>query len=165
MNTLAVSLVMATVLACAWLFKRYRGTQLMANTYNAPNAGTNDTGHKTMLADAAIARYVFVISGTDEDHVAKATGATVIPLGVSCDEATAAEDNIDIALLGAVKGTLLITAGAAIAVGAHIQATTNGLAITLASTGYRAGRALQAAQASGDIIEFIPCMPESLAMA
>lgn len=165
MNTLATALAVLTaiVLACAWLFKRYRGTKVMANAYNAPNAGTNADGIKTMLADAAIARNVFVKFGSDEDHVAVTAAANDVPMGITLDSSSAAEEPIAVAVLGAAKGTQLVTAGAAIAVGAAVQATSNGKCITLAATGFRAGRALQAAQADGDIIEIAPCCPDNLA--
>jgi len=169
MNEITALMLLASltiVLACVvGYWKRYRNTRLMANTYNPPNAGRNSDGIKTMLADAAITRGMFVKFGTNEDHVAKTAGATDVPMGIALDDALAAEDPIAVAILGACKGTQLVIAGAAVAVGAHVQATTGGLAITLASTGFRAGLALQASLASGDVIEIAPCLAESLAKA
>jgi hypothetical protein len=156
MTTIMALSALACVLACAWLFKRNRGTLLMCNTYNAPNAGRNNCGVKTMLADAAITRGMVVKFGTDEDHVAVTSAATSVPIGIALDTADAAEDPVSIALLGAYTGTLKVVAGAAITIDDWVQGTTAGVAITWAATGYCVGHALQAAQAAGDIIEIAP---------
>ena len=128
----------------------------MANTYNAPNAGRDSTGVKTMLADGAITRGWVVKFGTDEDHCAATSAATSIPIGVALDTAEAAEDPISIAILGAYVGTLKVVAGAAITIDDFVQGTTAGKTITAATTGYYIGVALQAAGAAGDIIEISP---------
>jgi hypothetical protein len=156
MHIMALSALLAAVLACAWLVKRYRGSKLFANTYNAPNAGRDSTGVKTMLADGAITRGWVVKFGTDEDHVAATSAATSIGIGVALDEAEAAEDPISVAILGAYVGTLKVVAGAAITIDDFVQGTTAGKTITWAATGYCIGVALQTAQAAGDIIEIAP---------
>ena len=87
---------------------------------------------------------------------------TDIPLGICTDEAAAAEDLVNVALLGAAPGTLKAVAKSAITMGDFIQSNGDGKVITLkATTGtwYIIGRALQAAAADGDIIEFDPCLP------
>ena len=155
MNTIILLSVAVLALAAVWAWRR-RGTRLMANTYNAPNAGRNSCGVKTMKADAAITRGWVVKFGTDEDHVVATSAATSIGIGVALDDADAAEDPIEVAILGAYVGTLRVVAGAAISIDAAVQGTTAGKAITWAQNGYCIGVALQAAQAAGDIIEIAP---------
>lgn len=169
MNTftvLALIALLATVLACAWLVRRYRGSKLMANTYNPPNAGIHDTGNISYYADAAIGRYKLVIRGAGAngklavESVAIGAGATEKPLGVTDDEISTDESvagqKINVKVLGAVRGTVLMTAGAAIALDAFVQSNGDGNIKTAVSTGYIVGQALQAAQAAGDVIEVIP---------
>ncbi len=61
-------------------------------------AGTHEKAVQR-LSDAAIARYLLVKKGTDNDHIAVA-GSGDIPYGATDDSASAAEENIAIALLG-----------------------------------------------------------------
>ena len=166
--TLLLLAVLAIVLACAWLVKRYSGTRLMANTYNAPNAGIHDTGNISFYADAAIGKYKLVVRGAGANGFAAAdsvkigASATEKPLGVTDDEISTAESvagqKINVKVLGAVRGTVLMTAAAAITQDDYVQSNGDGNVKTAVGTGYIIGRAMQAAQAEGDIIEVIPLM-------
>lgn len=149
----------ATVLASVW--QRMAGeTKHIANTYNAPNAGVVSSGIKSYRADAAITRYHLVKAGSDSQHVAVSAGATDVIRGVALDQAEAAEDPIAVFVLGAAAGTVLVVAAAAISEGALVQSNGDGTVKTAVSTGYPIGRALQAAQAAGDVIEIAPMLSE-----
>ncbi len=138
--------------------------RLMANTtYNAPNQGRSTNGIKTFKCDEAITRYYLVERGvgtpTDEYVQASDSATDQAPLGIALDEVTTAEaaagQTISVAVLGACKGTQLVVANASITVGDRLQSAGNGKVKTIA-TGFVIGRALQAAQASGDVIEMTP---------
>jgi hypothetical protein len=138
--------------------------RLMANTtYNAPNQGRSNNGIKTFKADEAITRYHLVERGvgtpTDEYVQTSDSATDQAPLGISLDALTTAEaaagGTISVAVLGACKGTQLVVATGAIAVGAKLQSQGDGTVKTLA-TGFVIGRALQASQATGDVIEMTP---------
>jgi hypothetical protein len=124
--------------------------------------GTYPTGCITKLVDAALTRrHLLVKIGTDINHVAINT-ASDIPLGVADDEAAAAEDDVNVQLLGQKEGTILMVAGAAITAGALLVGTASGKVITLpGSTGtyYIIGRALDAAGADGDVINVAHSFP------
>lgn len=85
---------------------------------------------KTFKADAAVAAYVAVTPGTDADHVATA-GAGEVVIGVTGQVgAAAAEDPLDVTLVGIAEITLAATlvAGALVAADAagHAVAATDG---------------------------------------
>lgn len=170
MNTtvIVVLLVSAAVLTCAWLFRRYRGSRLMANTNIAPSAGRAVDGIKTYKADGAIGRFKVVIRGATTpvaEYVAIGAGATEKPLGITLDEAEAAGDPIAVAVLGACKGTLIVTAAAAITIDDWVQSNGDGNVKTLVATGYAIGRALNAASGVGDLVEIAPVGIATLAAA
>lgn len=149
----------AAVLTGVW--QKVAGeTKYIANTYNAPNAGVASSGIKTYLADAAITRYNLVKAGSDVEHVAVSAGATDIIRGIALDQAEAAEDPIAVFVLGAASGTVLVVAAAAITLGDLVQSNGDGKVKTCVSTGYPIGRALQAAQAAGDVIEIAPMLAD-----
>jgi hypothetical protein len=128
---------------------------LLANIAEA----THGDGNITKKVDAAQAtRHVLVKIGSDIDHVAVTTACTENPLGVTDDEAAAAEDNINVQLLGQKKGTILIV-GTATA-GDLLEAAASGKAVTLtggAGAHYIIGRALNTA--TDDLIEVAHCLP------
>jgi hypothetical protein len=125
--------------------------------------GSHVSGQISKLADGAIATRFFVVKiGSDADHVTPSASNADIPLGICTDEAAAAEDLVNVALLGAAPGTLKAVAKSAIAVGDFIHSNGDGKVISLKATSgtfYIIGRALQAAAADGDIIEFDPSFP------
>jgi hypothetical protein len=140
-----------------------------ANAANPPNQRVRPNGHITLAADAISTlpasanttgmqgRYLLCKKGTDENHFAISSAKGEVCLGITYDEATAIEDPIDIAVLGAVPGTVFMVAGAAIADAALLISAGDGTAITHdAATQWIVGKALQAAGAAGDVIEVIP---------
>lgn len=125
--------------------------------------GVHGDGCVTKLTDAALAtRNLLVKIGSDISHVAVTTAATEIPLGFVNDEATAAEEYVNVQLLGSKQGTVLAVASAAITAGDLVVAAANGKIATLsagAGTYYIVGRALNAAGADGDLVEVAHCLP------
>ena len=86
-----------------------------------------------------------------------------IPLGVANDEASAAEESVNVQLLGSKQGTVLMVASAPITAGDLLQAAAAGKVATLGTGGngtyYIVGRALNAAAADGDLVEVAHCVP------
>jgi len=105
-------------------------------------------GIMTFTAGGAIAKGEFVKFSSAK--VVKTTAANDQAIGVALDATSADGDLIPVAILGCHPGTVQIKAGGAITKGAQIAA--NGTA-TAAATDVICGVALEAATASGDIIE------------
>lgn len=125
--------------------------------------GTSETGNRTYLADASHStRHLVVKIGSDANHVALC-GTGDIALGVTDDQPDAAEDHINVQLLGAKRGTVLMTASAAITAGDMVVAAASGKIRTLTGLGsgtyYILGRAVEAAGADGDVIQVVPTFP------
>lgn len=124
--------------------------------------GTYQTGNMSRLADAALStRHLCVKIGSDVNHVAVAAAAD-IALGVANDAAEAAEDPVNVQILGRADGTILMTASGAIALGAMVVTDASGKIRTLPGTTgtyYIIGRALEAAGADGDVINVAHCFP------
>lgn len=124
--------------------------------------GTSETGNRSYLADAVFsARHLVVKVGSDANHVDLA-GTADIALGVIDDQADAIDDPVNVQLLGAKRGTVKMTASAAITAGAMVVTAASGKIRTLPGTTgtyYIIGRAREAAGADGDVIEVIPCFP------
>lgn len=141
---------------------RFGGTIALANI----SEGTHVDGI-TKLTDAAIAtRFLVGKTGSDADHVAVAASENDKPLGIIEDEAAAAEANVMVAFLGsAANRTRRGVASEAIAFDADVYNADNGKLQNLpvpAGTYFKIGRAMQAASADGDVIEFEPQAPEAL---
>ena len=155
---LTAALIAAVAIAGRIAIARRRSRWQVANIAE----GVSPTGKRTMQADAVgTARNLFVKIGSDSNHYALA-GTADIALGVIGDQADAIDDPIAVDLLGVNEGTKLITASAAIAAGDMLVTAANGQARTLpATTGtyYIIGRAIEAAGAAGDVIQFVPCFP------
>lgn len=153
----AFVLLLIPTAACLWRMKRKRAE------FTNIAEGTHD-GNITKKTDAAIAtRYLLVEIGSDADHVSVCNAIADKPLGVCTDEAGAAEELVNVALLGCSKRTLLCVSGAAIAQGAYLATTAAGKAQTAVSTQFIFGRALQAAAGADEVIEFDP-LPTAVAI-
>lgn len=117
-------------------------------------------GH--LLSDAALTtRHLLVKRGSDAAHFA-ACGASDKPLGICQDEPDAAEVAANVALLGAISGTVRMVGSEAIAVDADVYTAASGKVQDLpagAGTYYRVGRAFTACSADGDTFEVVPCLP------
>lgn len=124
--------------------------------------GTHEGGNISRLADAAITdRFLVGKIGTDINHVALC-GTGDIPIGIIEDEAGAAEDPVNVAHFGGAGRTLKGVASAAITAGDFLVPAANGQVRTLpgsSGTYYIIGRALTAAAAAADEVEFDPCVP------
>ena len=93
-------------------------------------------------------RYRFVKYDATADQVVAMAAVTDQPAGVQLDKPDAAGKLIDVA----ATGIEMVEAGAAVSYGALVQSDASGRAITAASTGYVAGRALAAASGAGERI-------------
>lgn len=124
--------------------------------------GTSDTGNRTYLADVAMsARYLLVRIGSTANHVNLA-GTSDLALGIATDRALAVDEPINVQLLGAVRGTVLMTASAPISAGDLVVTAANGKIRTLPGTTgtYEIiGRAVEAAVGDNDIIQVVPTFP------
>ena len=129
-------------------------TVLLANIAEGTHAG-----NITKAVDAAITeRFLLAKIGSASNRVAVA-GAADVPIGVITDEAAAAGDLVNVALLGARPSTVRMVASGAITQGALLEPAANGRVQTLGGgvgTHHVVGRALDAAGAAGDVIEVDP---------
>lgn len=150
--------ILALVAALPVLARRVRGQIPLANIAE----GRHPTGNVSYLTDAAITtRYLLGKVGSDAGHIA-ACGASNIPIGVITDEASAAEDPVNVAVAGVADGTVLMVASEAIDAGEHVYTAASGKVQDLpagAGTYYEVGLALTAASADGDLIEVAHCVP------
>ena len=149
---LIIAAIAAAFVIPAVLMRRKRSRYQFANI----GEGIYGTGNRGYLADAALVKI-----GSDANHIA-ICGVSDIPLGIIDDEAEAAEQKVNVAVFGAIRGTRLAVASAAIAAGDMIVPAASGRIRTLpATTGtyYICGRAINAASAAGDLVEIAPCFP------
>lgn len=134
-----------------WHHSRVRGgsgrTVRLANIAE----GTHE-GNITKAADAAITQpHLLGKIGSAADRIA-VCGAADTPVGVITDEAEAAGDLVNVALLGSSRGTLRMVASGIIAQGAFVEPAAGGQVQTLGSgagTHHVVGRALDAAERRG----------------
>ncbi|MBN1671203.1 MAG: DUF2190 family protein [Kiritimatiellae bacterium] len=119
-------------------------------------------GSLTKLADAAITtRHLLVKFGTDANHIA-ACGADEVPIGPCTDEPSAAEQNVNVAMLGMGDETLLVVASEEVTYGSQVYTAASGKVQdtpTAAGTYYYIGLALNTASGDGELIELQHCVP------
>lgn len=115
--------------------------------------GIHPNGKATFTAGAAIAKGEFVKFSSGK--VVKASAATDVCVGVALDSAAADGDLVPVQLLTS-GDTALVKAGGAVAQGGTV--TCVGTTVATAGT-LQYGIALEAATASGDIIECIVGLP------
>lgn len=130
-----------------------------------PNYGRFVNG-KTLLSSAAVAtRYLLGKWGADYTKVAAVAAASDEPIGVITDEASAAGEPLFVELLGLTNRTVPVVAAAAITLNADLYSDGTGKVTTkptAAGTYWRVGKALQPADADGDVIEMMPMRPRKL---
>lgn len=122
---------------------------------NALGDGVHPDGHVTRTADAAhTLKNLIVKEGTTAGSTVAICGLNARPIGVCEDTPEAADDPVNVALLGVAPGTLLAVAAGAITAGAAVYTAANGkVSATGASTSYFLGFAVTAAAADGDPVE------------
>lgn len=105
----------------------------------------------TKLTDAAIStRHLLYKQGSDANHVAVITSASDIAIGTVPDEASAAEEYVEVKLLGKGGTTKMVSNGTVVA-GGRVYQTSAG---KVASTGTIAvGIALTSGAVDGDVVE------------
>ena len=121
--------------------------------------GIHPNGKATFKAGAAIAAGEFVKFSSGK--VVKAAAATDVCIGVALDAAAADGDNIPVQLLTS-GDTVLVKAGGEVSQGGTVTC----LGTTVATAGtLQYGIALEAATASGQLIECIVGVPAVLAIS
>ena len=129
----------------------------------ANSVGTH-AGHITRATDVALAtRHLLVRPGSDASHVTLGN-ASSRPIGVATDEASAAEAEVNVALLGSANTTLRMVASETIAAGVPVFAAADGkVQDAPAAPGlyYMVGMSLTAATAN-TLIEVDPCVSQLL---
>ncbi|OAM89337.1 DUF2190 family protein [Termitidicoccus mucosus] len=154
---LAVLAVIAfAIVAFAWFAFRFCHRRLVTACNIAE--GTH-AGRITKFAGAAIGEsYLLGKFGADANHVVPAAAADK-PIGVITDQAEAAEDPVNVSLLGSSDTTILVRAAGEIAAGSYVVPAAAGRVQALpaaAGTYILVGRALTAAAAAGDLVEIDP---------
>lgn len=122
----------------------------------------SNTVYKTFKAGADLsdARYCFVKLGTNPGEVVLATDADAPIIGVLADFYRATPG---MPVTVAIGGTMKVKAGGAIGAGAWVTAGTGGVATATSADGANIrGLALEAATATGDIIEVLLVGPSTL---
>ena len=115
--------------------------------------GIHQNGKATFVAGAAIAKGEFVKFSSGK--VVKCAAATDIAIGVALDSASASGDNIPVQLLTS-GDTVHVKAGGSVSQGGSLTC----LGTTVATAGtLQYGYALEAATASGQLIEAVVGLP------
>jgi hypothetical protein len=129
--------------------------------------GTHSCAINKLSAAAITTRHLLYIRGADDNHVTVAGASDILaPMGTIDDEASAAEENLAVQLLG--KGsTKRMVASKAIVVGDEVWTAAGGKVQdrTTGGTFWIVGTALSAAAADGDIIEVQDCVPIRITVA
>ncbi len=116
---------------------------------------TTPNGSGTFVADGALAKGDIV--AFNNGKAKKNTTATAVAFGVALDSAADGEI-VPVAILGSYTGTVQVKATAAVTQGAHVDSA-GGVG---AANDMIVGVALQAASASGELIEVAHCVPGKL---
>ena len=162
---IAPLLVAAVRKAGPWLNTRLRRRHLRRVALANDNLALECRRKTTRLkADAAIARYLLVKVGTDNEH-GDICAAANRPLGNSDDSPGAAEDPFTVHLFGLGEVERIAIASEAIANDVDIYTAAGGKVQdepAAAGTFWHVGRTTQAAAGDGDKVRFIPCFPTKL---
>ena len=104
----------------------------------------------------AIVKFTGETDANGAPTITPCTATTDAAIGVTETEC-AAGDQVAVGILGSYQGTTLVKAGGAVAVGANVSPTG-----TSVDSGLSIGVALNAASASGDLIELAHRLPISI---
>jgi len=155
-----------TLFVVANTSRQSRKNALVAALNTLPaNVGTSRNSRRYLASAAVATRYLLAKLGADDEHIAAVAAASDKPIGVMTDEAAAAEDPINVELLGVTNRTLPLVAAAAITLGADVYSDGTGKVTvkpTAAGTYWRVGTALTAAGAANDPIEVAMIRPRKL---
>ena len=156
----ALMILAVFMIAIAFALAAFRGQREECHN-EATTAGTHEDGKVPFVAEEAFAtRHLLAKKGTGATQILNGT-ANAKPWGTCLDE-PGAGDGATVAVLGSVRGTLLMRASEAIAVGADVYTAAAGKVQDLpagAGTYYKVGVAITAAAADGDLFEVAPCSP------
>ncbi len=120
---LLISMTIAFALIAWVVLEKVKGAS--RPRFSNVTEGTHE-GSITKKTDAALStRFSLVKIGSDADHIA-VCGAGDRPLGIATDEAEAAEDNLNVNLLGSSSSTQKAVASEAIAVGDSVFTAASG---------------------------------------
>jgi hypothetical protein len=103
----------------------------------------------TLKADGAISRGMVVKAGSDKEHVAKATAATQLLVGLCMNDPDAAEAKTEVALPG---GGGVAKLGGTVAFGDLLTADSNGKCVATTTAGNRWIAVAMADGVDGDLI-------------
>ena len=102
------------------------------------------------LADAALAAYKIVKVGTDQEHAAVCSAGTDKAIGITQCASTAAEDLLEVAVMGGAK----VKIGGTVSVGDLLTSDSSGLAVATTSAN---DRVIGIAMESGVVNDVIGC--------
>lgn len=149
-----LKLTVASLLLALREFFRKPARVRLANIAEGTHAGNITKATDVVITE----RFLLAKIGSAADRIS-VCNAVDTPIGVITDEAAAAGDMVNVALLGSQKSTVKMVANVAIAQGALVEPAANGRIQTLGvgvGTHHVIGRALDAATAAGDVIEVDP---------
>lgn len=148
------------------------GRRGMFATANSESSTGTHRKTLTKLADVTSAfnyRHLLVKAGGDADHVALC-GAANLPVGVTDDQPAAADDPVNVRLLGSSDQTVRMIAATAIATETDVYAAANGFVQALpgsVGTYYKVGRTKAVGLAIATNVyelEVEPVQPEKVAV-
>jgi hypothetical protein len=160
----------ACIAVGAFLVQRFSrrlpiGRRLTAINTLPANVGSSWRSRRYRASGALSTRYVFVKAGADDEHVAAIAAVADKPIGVVTDEATAAEDPVNVELSLTERTLPLVAAEAIAALYTDLYMTAAGkvgLKPTAAGTYWKVGRNLTLAGAANDPVEVQLCEPRKL---
>ena len=168
------TLILISLLAVAGVaYAAWRRSRKSRVEFANIGEGTRESGHASLLYDTNASpvtgtRYLLIKASTDADHMTTC-GAGDVPLGIAQDafDANNTDVPINVAILGAAKGTQRVVTDGSIASGNYVKTGANGQA-TVATTGLAGifGVAYFGTDTSanaGDIITVITTLPSKLA--
>jgi len=165
---MTTALLILAALALAFIGIIFLAEKLKARpVFSNIAEGSHEGGRLSRsLENAFASRYLLAKQGTADTEI-DLCGASDLPLGVCTDEG-AADELVNLQLLGSAGGTVKMTASEAITAGTEVYTAANGKVSTLsvaAGDYYRVGIAVTAAGADGDLFEVDPYAPLKVTVA
>lgn len=158
--------VLGTIGIGALLFKSASVRLISAFNTLPANVGSSRESRRYLSSAAIGTKFLVVKAGADDAHCAVVSATADKPMGIVTDEASAAEEPVDVELLGVTARTLPLVAGAAIAsLDQSMYVTAAGKVTTkptAAGTYWRIGTNKTLADADGDPVEVATHAPRKL---